>query len=166
MDPNNVIATVEYPPGLATELDGADEVSVRLDCFMNGGNLNFLMVDTTPWPPGSHGRAVVKADDGNTYLVVERGRDRIFDFSLSPKCNWVFDTNANPLGEPITFKKGDAQLYKVTPVSPTSLQIYAKARPNMPVGNARDLFNIHVLLTQDSGTPIALRIDPGSDNPP
>lgn len=160
------VVTIEYLPGLDCDLESPDRVSVRFEFEPRGGTLNFKMIDTTPWPPGSNGRAVMKDTDGNTYLVVERGQDRIFDFELSPNWRWQFDRNANTVGEPITFKRGDAPLYRVVWVSPTRLEIYAKARPHMPTGMARDFFNIYVLFDQDSGTPIALRIDPGTNNPP
>lgn len=160
------LVTIEYLPGLEGELESPDRVSVRFEIEPHGGTLNFIMVDTTPWPPGSNGRAVIKDDDGNTYLVVERGQDRIFDLELSPNWRWTFDRNANPVGEPITFKRGDAPLYRVVWISPTKVEVYAKARPHMPTGMARDFFNIYVLFEQDSGSPVAMRIDPGTNNPP
>lgn len=166
MEANNQITTTEYLPSLTEPLTDPDRVSVRLDIFADGETLNFLMVDTTDWPPGSNGRAVVKDEDGNTYLVVERNQDRIFNFSLSSKWLWTFDFGANAQNEPITFKKGEAPLYKVTRISETEVEIFARARRNMPTGGARDYFNVYVLMEQLSGTPIALRIDPGTDNPP
>ncbi|MBS0476168.1 MAG: hypothetical protein JSR28_13620 [Proteobacteria bacterium] len=166
MESTTNIANPEYRPVLEGELASPDRVSVQFDIKPDGGTLNFIMHDTTDWPPGSDGRALVKDSEGNTCLAVERGQDRIFTFSLSPNWRWTFDLKANGPGEPMTFKKGDAPLYKVTVVSDTQIEIYAKARPHMPTGTALDLFNLHVLMMQDSGTPISLRIDPGTRNPP
>lgn len=160
------VTITEFLPALAEPLETPDEVSVRLDIDVSGGTLNFIMVDTTAWPPGSDGRAVTKDEDGNICLVVERGRDRIFTFDLSPDWRWTFDPAVNQAGIPMTFKRGEAKLYRVTDIKGPQLKIHAKARPNMPSGGARDFFNLHVLVTQDSGDPIALRIDPIMDNPP
>ncbi|WP_296680654.1 hypothetical protein [Novosphingobium sp.] len=166
MEAKTVECAAEYLPSLDQELDTPDQVSVKLDIKIHGGTLNFIMIDTTPWPEGSDGRAVTTDADGNTCLVVERRQDRIFTFDLSPDWRWTFDTKANSAGAPLTFKRGDARLYRVTDVTEKQLVIHAKARPNMPTGGARDNFNLYVLMDQDKGEAIPLRIDPTTDNPP
>lgn len=156
----------EYLPSLPDRLDQAEQVSVRLDIRVNGGTLNFVLVDTTQWEPGSKERAVEKDAAGNTCLVVERGRDRVFTLELSPDWNWSFDKNGNNAGAPLTYKRGNAQLYRVSDITERSLKMYAKALPNPPGTGATDSFNLYVLFEQDSGDPIPVRLDPITLNPP
>ena len=141
-------------------------VQVRYDLEMTNGQLNFIMVDTTPWPPGSTERAVMLDSNGNYALVVERGQDRIFEFELNPAVDWQFDLDSAPGKSPMTIKHGNAALYKATLVKANLLLIAAQSRPNPPAGGVRDEFNLYVKMGQATGLPIAIRIDPGSENPP
>lgn len=147
-------------------LDNPQTVQVRYDLILDNGQLNFVMVDTTPWPPGSHERAVKLDQNGNYALVVERGQDRIFEFQLNPATDWQFDANGSPGNSPMTIKQGSASLYKASLITPTLLKIAAKARPNPPPGGVEDYFNLYVTFGQATGLPIAVRIDPGNENPP
>lgn len=156
----------EFQPALSESLDAADEVSVQLDMKVNGGTLNIVFVDTTDWKPGSEGRAVAKDAAGNTCLVVERGQDRIFNVTLAPDWRWQFDLRGNSAGAPLTFKRGNPNLYGVSEPKAQTLKLHAKARTNAPKEGVQDFFNLYISLAQDSGEPIPVRIDPITQNPP
>ena len=104
-------------------LDNPQTVQVRYDLELVDGKLNFVMVDTTPWPPGSDERAVRIDRDGNYVIVVERGQDRIFEFQLNPAIDWEFDPDAAPGNSPMTIKQGNGALYRCKLVNPQLLQI-------------------------------------------
>ena len=158
---------IEVVPDLdPSTLENPQRVQVRYDLELTDGHLNFIMVDTTPWPEGSKERAVTRDSNGNYALVVERGRDRIFEFQLNSIIDWAFDPDGAPGNSPMTIKRGSAALYKAELASPTLLLISAKARPNPPREGAQDHFNLYVRMGQATGEPIALRIDPVSENPP
>lgn len=160
------ITITEFLPSLETSLVDPVEVRVRLEIKPHGGTLNFVLVDMTDWPDGSKGRAVMRDASGNTCLVVERDEDRIFHLELSPNWRWEFDHNALSTKDAITYKGGDAALYKVIPVGKTKVMIEAKANTKKTRGGARDFFNIYVKFFQDIGDPISIRIDPITENPP
>ncbi|PKB14448.1 hypothetical protein B0I00_2036 [Novosphingobium kunmingense] len=163
---NRIECESEYVPSLPDALDDPEKVSVRLDIVVNGGALNFVLVDTTAWPPGSDKSAVGKDAAGNICLVVEKGRDREFTLELSPDWRWTFDPRGNPAGAPLTYKRGNPRLYRVSNIADRSLTIDAKARPDAPKDGAEDFFNIYLLFEQDSGVPIPVRLDPITQNPP
>lgn len=165
---DNKEALTEYDPALDPgTLVEPQQVSVRFDLSLEHGQLNFIPVDTTPWPPGSKDKAVTKDSEGSYILVVERGQDRIFAFELNSEIDWAFDPASAPGNSPVTFKRGsDAALYAVRQVDSRNLLIYAKARPNPPARGALDHANYYVTVGQATGVPIALRIDPGTGNPP
>ncbi|MBS0482153.1 MAG: hypothetical protein JSR96_08350 [Proteobacteria bacterium] len=161
-----MISTSEYLPALDTELIKPDQVSVRLDVKIGTGTIDFVLVDTTPWPPGSKGHAVMVDSAGNTCLVVEEGQDRIFTFDLSPEWQWYLDPSPDRDHCPVTFKTNSGTLYRVTDAKDQRLTLHAKARPNPPTGGASDTFNLYVFLVQAKGTPVPVRIDPIVSNPP
>lgn len=163
---DRIDCTPEYLPTLTDKLNAPEEVSVKLDIKVNGGTLNFIFVDITVWKPGSEGHAVSRDAKGNTCLVVERDKDRIFNVELTPDWRWRFDTRSNPSGAALTFKKGDARLYRVSDVTERTLKLHAKARPNAPDTGAKDTFNLYVEFDQDSGDPVPVKIDPITENPP
>ncbi|MEQ1541393.1 MAG: hypothetical protein HOO94_05170 [Novosphingobium sp.] len=158
---------VESIPDLdPTTLKDPQTVSVRYDLVVNDGQINLVMVDTTPWPECSSDRAVSMDPDGNYALVVERGQDRIFEFELSPDVDWSFDPDMAPGNSPMTIKRGPPALYKAELIGPRLLSISAKSRPDPPKGGAEDHFNLYIKLGQAAGLPISVRIDPGAENPP
>jgi hypothetical protein len=165
MTPDDVY--VESIPSLEPKtLDNPQTVSVRYDLVVKDGQINLVMVDTTPWPDGSKDRAVTLDSNGNYALVVERAQDRIFQFELSPDIDWSFDPDMAPGNSPMTIKRGAAALYRADLMGPRLLAISAKSRPNPPKGGAEDHFNLYIKLGQATGLPISVRIDPGAENPP
>lgn len=156
----------EYLPMLEESLESAEEVSVRLDIKVNGGTLNIVFVDTTQWGPDNPGHAVARDASGNTCLVVDRNQDRIFNLALSPDWRWKLDPRGNSAGAPVTFKRGDPHLYRVSDLTDQTLKLHAKARPSAPKEGVQDFFNLYISLEQDSGDPIPVRIDPITQNPP
>lgn len=159
--------TVETIPYLDPKtLENPQIVTVRYDLVAKDGQINLVMVDTTPWPEGSKERAVSLDPKGNYALVVERGQDRVFEFALSPDIDWSFDPDQAPGNSPMTIKRGSAALYKAELIGPRLLSISAKSRPNPPEGGAEDHFNLYISFGQATGLPISVRIDPGTQNPP
>lgn len=156
----------EFLPSLSEALTDAQKVSVRLDIVVDGGALNFVLVDTTPWPAHSTEHAVGTDAAGNTCLLVESGQDREFTLKLSPDWRWSFDPKGNSAGAPLTFKRGNARLYSVTKPADDTLIITAKSRPDAPRAGAQDVFNLYLLFEQDQGNPIPVRLDPITQNPP
>ncbi|MFM5886335.1 MAG: hypothetical protein ACKOQ3_13595 [Novosphingobium sp.] len=157
----------EQVPGLDPRtLETPQRVQVRYDVKLDSGRMDFILVDTTPWPPGSHEHAVGKDANGNYCLLVERGQDRIFEIRLGDDVEWTWDPDSAPGRKGMTVKKGNPALYDAEVTEPGLMLLSAKARPNPPAGGAEDQLNFFVKMGQSSGLPISIRIDPGTKNPP
>jgi hypothetical protein len=166
MIPDSEIAIERVPELDAKTLETPQRVQVRFDVSLENGKLDFVLVDTTPWPPGSDEHAVGKDAEGNYCLLIERKQDRIFEVSLNENVDWAFDPDSSPGRKGMTVKKGNAALYDAEVVNPGLMLITAKSRPNPPADGAKDYFNFYVKVGQSSGLPIPIRIDPIGRNPP
>lgn len=153
----------DYPPKGPDVNPGANvaEGGVLVGVQLVAGVLNFSFADVAD----SNGNQddFVGFDPKKRRKMIKIKKNSRIELILNGNTHWYFD----PGIEPIRFADENAanSYYKVSRVNGTNqrLLIEATKRTGVP---SQHSFNIYLMLQQNLGDDLAIRIDPDMDNPP